>query len=171
MLKEIENRRSCRNFDKDRYPSDEDINKIVKAGLLAPSAINGQDGVIIIFKNKEARDKLMLLNKKYAHFPVDDPFYRAPVILLVMNKKTPFAKYDGSLMMENMMLEATHLGIANIWIHRAKESVEDPEFKELVKDLDINIDEYEGIGNLAIGYSLNDNYPPKKIKENRVYKI
>ena len=171
MLKEIKNRRSCRKFDANKYPSDEMINEIVEAGLNAPSAINSQDGVILIVKDRVARDKLMEINKKYARFPVEDPFYRAPVILLVMNKKTPFAKYDGALMMENMMLEATHLGLGNIWIHRAKESLEDPEFKEIVKDLDINIDEYEGIGNLALGYSLMDSYPPKKIKDNRYFVI
>ena len=171
MLKEIENRRSCRKFDAKKYPSDEMINEIIEAGLHAPSAKNNQDGVILVVKSKDARDKLMKINKKYLRFEAEDPFYHAPVILLVMNKKTPFAKYDGALMMENMMLEATHLGLGNIWIHRAKESLEDPEFKEIVKGFDINIDEYEGIGNLALGYSLMDSYPPKKIKDKRYFVI
>ena len=170
MLKEILERRSCRNFDPNKMVKDEDIDKITQAGLMAPSAINQQDGKIIIIKDKKVRDELMKLNQSIMGRDVD-PFYGAPVILLVLNKKTKFAQYDGSLMMGHMMLEATHLGINNIWIHRAKEEVESPQIKEILKDVPINFDEYEGIGHLAIGYQKEPKFAPKVIKEDRVYKI
>ena len=170
MLKEILERRSCRNFDPSKMVKDEDIDKIVKAGLLAPSAINQQDGKIIVIKDKKVRDQIMKLNQSIMGRDVD-PFYCAPVVLLVINKKTKFAQYDGALMMGQMMLEATHLGINNIWIHRAKEEVESPQIKEILKDVPINFDEYEGIGHLAIGYQIEPKFAPKVIKEDRVYKI
>ena len=51
-----------------------------------------------------------------------DPFYGAPVILIVLaDKSCPTYVYDGSLAMENMMLAATSLGLGSIWINRAKE--------------------------------------------------
>ena len=170
MLKEIVERRSCRSFDPNKKIDEACILKIVQAGLLAPSAMNRQESVIIVIQDKKKRDELMELNKSIMGRDVD-PFYGAPVILLVANKKTAFAQYDGALVMHSMMMEATHLGIANIWIHRAKEEFERPELKEILKDIDIYIDEYEGVGHLAIGYSLNKDYPPKVIKDKRVYKI
>ena len=60
MLKEIIERRSCRNFDPNKMVKDEDIDKIVKAGLMAPSAKNLQDGKIIVIKDKKVRDELGL---------------------------------------------------------------------------------------------------------------
>ncbi|MCR5309393.1 MAG: nitroreductase [Bacilli bacterium] len=170
MLKEIIERRSCRNFDVNRMVEDEKINKVVEAGLLAPSGMNRQDSIIIVIKNKETRDRLVKLNASMLSRD-SDTFYGAPVILIVANKKTPFAKYDGALVMENMMLEATHLGLGNIWIHRAKEEFESSEMKDILKSLPINIDDYEGVGHLALGYSLVKEYPSKEIKPNRVFKI
>ena len=60
-----------------------------------------------------------------------DPFYGAPVILMVFAKKDWRNKvYDGSLVMGNMMLAAHSLGLGSIWIHRAKEESELPEYRE-----------------------------------------
>ena len=170
MLKEIIERRSCRNFDVDRMVEDEKINKVVEAGLLAPSGMNRQDSIIIVIRDKETRDRLVKLNASILSRD-SDTFYGAPVILIVANKKTPLAKYDGALVMENMMLEATHLGLGNIWIHRAKEEFELEEMKDILESVPINIDEYEGVGHLGLGYSLVDKYPTKEIKPNRVFKI
>ena len=171
MLKEIKERRSCRNFDQNRYPSDEDINSIVDAGLIAPSAVNFQESVIVVIKDKKVRDQVMELNNSFRMKPGGDPFYGAPVILLVMNKKTDFAKYDGSIVLYSMMLEAERLGLATCWIHRAYNEISNPRMKEILKDVPLNLDEYEGVGHLALGYSLNKDYPPKPIKPNRVFKI
>lgn len=170
MLKEIKERRPCRKFDPNRMPSDEDINKLVEAGLNAPSAMNLQESVIVVIKDKVKRDALMRLNMSILGRQ-GDGFYGAPLIFLVMNKKTKFAQYDGALVIENILLEATHLGLGSIWIHRAKEELESPEIKNILMDLPINLDEYEGVGHVALGYSLMESYPPKTIKPNRVYKI
>ena len=97
-----------------------------------------------------------------------DPFYGAPVILIVLGKKDwPTHVYDGSLVMGNLMLAAHDLGIGSCWIHRAKEEFESDWGRELLKSLGIE-DEYEGIGHCALGY-VDGDYPdviPRK--ENRV---
>lgn len=82
-----------------------------------------------------------------------DPFYGAPVILIVLaDKSVPTHVYDGSLVMGNLMNAAQSLGVASIWIHRAKEEFESDFGKKLLADLGIE-GEYEGIGHCAIGYA------------------
>ncbi len=65
-----------------------------------------------------------------------DPFYGAPVILVVLaNKDIPTYKYDGSLVMGNLMNAATSLGLGSIWVHRAKEEFESEFGKKILADL------------------------------------
>ena len=81
-----------------------------------------------------------------------DPFYGAPAIILVLaNKNEPNHVYDGSLMMGNMMLAAHALGLGSIWINRAKQEFDMPEYQTLLEELGIE-GEWEGIAHLAVGY-------------------
>ena len=87
-----------------------------------------------------------------------DPFYGAPVVLIVLaNKSVPTYVYDGSLVMGNLMLAAHALGVGSCWIHRAKQEFERPEGKEILKSLGIEGD-YEGIGHCILGYPKGE-YP------------
>ena len=82
-----------------------------------------------------------------------DPFYGAPELLVVLaNKAVPTYLYDGSLVMGNMMNAAADLGVASCWVHRAKEEFESEEGRAILKELGIEGD-YEGIGNLILGYA------------------
>ncbi len=146
------------------------IDKIVEAGLNAPSGLNKQSPIIIAVTNKEVRDELSRLNAGDDPFFRADPFYGAPCVLVVLaDKSVPTYLYDGSLVMENLMLAAHALGLGACWIHRAKETFNRPQGKEILKKLGIE-GEYEGIGNCIVGYADID--PEKKPrKENRVYYI
>ena len=63
-----------------------------------------------------------------------DPFYGAPVVLVVLaDKNRPTCVYDGSLVMGNLMNAAASLGIGSCWIHRAKEVFASEEGKALLK--------------------------------------
>ena len=100
-----------------------------------------------------------------------DPFYNAPVCLIVLaNKEKPTYIYDGTLVMENLMLAAHDLGIGSCWIHRAKEEFESEEGKEILKSLGIN-GNYEGIGHCVLGYADCDEPTPTKRKDDYVYYI
>ena len=57
-LKVLETRRSCRNFDKERMVSEEDIQAVVKAGTYAATGMGRQSPIIIAVTNKELRDRL-----------------------------------------------------------------------------------------------------------------
>ena len=167
MLEVIKRRRSCRKFDS-RPVEKEKIEEIIKAGLLAPSGMGRQTPVIIAISDKETRDALMELNKMGSNrFP--DPFYGAPVVLLVIAHKDGLSIQDGGACMENMLLEATNQGLGSCWIHRADEEIKSEEGRKLLSFTGLNFDEYVGIGHVILGYSLMEGYPEKVIKDNRVF--
>ena len=100
-----------------------------------------------------------------------DPFYGAPVIMIVLGRKDRITYvYDGSLVIGNMMLAAHSLGLGSIWIHRAKEEFESDFGKALLAKLGIT-DEYEGIGHCALGYAAEPAKDPVPRKADYVYYI
>ena len=168
VIKNIEERRSIRKYKKDMIPK-EIIEKVVETGTYAPSGMGMQSSIIIAITNENLRDKLSKLNAKIMEVDTD-PFYGAPVVLVVLAKKNiPTHVYDGSLVMENLMLAASSLGIGSCWIHRAKEEFETDEGKEILKSLGIE-DEYEGIGHCILGYK-DEEGTLKPRKDNYIYYI
>lgn len=169
IIKAIEERRSIRKF-KSEMPEKKDIEQIIEAGLYAASGRGQQPTVTIAVTNKELRDKLSEINRTIGGWDEGfDPFYGAPAILIVLaDKNNPTAVYDGSLVVGNMMLAAHALDLGSIWIHRAKEEFEMPEYQQLLKDLGIE-GEWEGIAHCAIGYMDCDLPKPAERKEGRVF--
>ena len=166
VLENIKTRRSVRRFKSDMIEKNI-LDKIVEAGTYAPSGMNRQSSIIIAITNKEIRDKLSLLNANILGTN-SDPFYGAPVVLVVLaNKDIPTYIYDGSVVMENLMLAANSLGLGSCWIHRAKEVFETKEGFDLLKSLGIE-GNYEGIGNCILGYPLEDGII-KPRKDNYIY--
>ncbi|MDO5155576.1 MAG: nitroreductase [Eubacteriales bacterium] len=169
-LKVLETRRSCRNFDPDKMVSEEALQAIIKAGTFAATGMGKQSPIIVAVTNKEMRDKIAKENAAIMGADMD-PFYGAPVILIVLaDKSVPTYQYDGSLVMGNLMNAAESLGVANIWIHRAKEEFESDFGKQILADLGIEGD-YEGIGHCALGYAKAPANAPAPRKENYVYYI
>lgn len=169
-LKVLETRRSCRNFDPDKMIFEEDLNAIIKAGTYAPTGMGKQSPIIIAVTNKEMRDKISKENAKIMGTD-SDPFYGAPVILIVLaNKESRTYQYDGSLVMGNLLNAAESLGLGGIWIHRAKEEFESDFGKKILADLGIEGD-YEGIGHCALGYAAEPAKAPAPRKDNYVYYI
>ncbi|MBD5535255.1 MAG: nitroreductase family protein [Lachnospiraceae bacterium] len=170
-LKVLESRRSCRNFKPDGIAK-ETLEAIIKAGTYAPTGMGKQSPLIIAVTNKEVRDRIAEENRKIGGWQEGfDPFYGAPVILIVLaNKEIGTYQYDGSLVMGNLLNAAESLGVAGIWIHRAKEEFESEFGKELLEQLGISGD-YEGIGHCALGYAAEPAKAPAVRKENYVYYI
>lgn len=170
-LKVLESRRSCRNFKPDEI-SDEILEQIIKAGTYAATGMGKQSPVIIVVTNKEMRDKISEQNRLIGGWDDGfDPFYGAPVILIVLAKKDVRTHvYDGSLVLGNLMNAAESLGVASIWIHRAKEEFESDFGREILSLLEIS-DEYEGIGHCALGYAAEEPKPAAPRKDDYVYYI
>lgn len=162
-------RRSARSYKPDMLPK-ETLDRILKAGTYAPTGKNLQSPIILAVTNKEMRDKLSAMNAKILG-KEDDPFYGAPVVLVVLaDKDMPTYLYDGSLVLGNMMLAAEELGVGSCWVHRAKEEFESAEGKEILKSLGIE-GNYEGIGHLILGYADSKEAPAAPRKDNYVYYV
>ncbi len=171
VLKTLENRRSCRNFKPDMV-NDEELKAIIKAGTYAATGMGKQSPIIIAVTDKNLRDEISEENRKIGGWPEGfDPFYGAPVILVVLAKKdVPTHVYDGSLVMGNLMNAAESLGVASIWIHRAKEEFESDFGHSILERLGIG-DEYEGIGHCALGYAAEPAKDAAPRKADYVYYI
>ncbi len=154
----LKTRRSIRKF-KTCMPDRRVIESVIEAGLYAPCAMGKQYTKVIAITDRSVRDTIADINRQIGGWEEGmDPFYGAPVILLVIARKDwPQRVYDGSLVLGNMMNAAHALGLGSCWIHRAKEELEMDYFKKILADLGIE-GEWEGIGHLALG-EVEGNYP------------
>ena len=170
-MKAIKTRRSVRKYKSDSVPK-ERIEQVIEAGLRAATGKNHQSAIIIAVTNAETRAELVRANCEIGSWQDGfDPFYGAPVILIVLDRKDWYNHvYDGSLVLGNMMLAAHELGLGSCWIHRAREEFEQGKWQAWLKKLGIeDAENYEGIGHLALGFPEGNLPEPKRIKEGRVF--
>ena len=95
---------------------DEKLEKILKAGQIAPSANNYQPQRVFVIKSEEGLEKIRAFT----------PYcFEAPVILLICYDKDVSWKaidghdsgiVDASIAITQMMLEAWDLGIGSLWV-------------------------------------------------------
>ena len=115
FMRILESRYSCHAFN--NYPVSEDkLNMILEAGRMAPSAANCQPVRVWVVKSEEALAKLRTVH----------PCYGAPVVLIVGCRNEEAwvresdgvnaAKTDAAIVLTHMMLTATDMDLANMWI-------------------------------------------------------
>ena len=106
-------RMSIRKYE-DRPVEDEKIEKILRAAMAAPSAVNQQPWEFYVVKN---RDMIVELSKAspFAACAAHAPVVIVPVLRKDM-KYPQIAPYDLSNATENMLLEATTLGLGAVWL-------------------------------------------------------
>jgi len=156
LLDLIKKRRSIRKYQ-DRQIPKEDLEKIIEAGLYAPNAGGGQRTIIVGVHSKELTETIGKLNianfdkskligsyvSKEQPSIIDDPaikngFYGAPAVCVVFAQKNfLYGIPDAFCCAENMVLEATELGISSCIIARAEETFENELGKKLLKDWQI----------------------------------
>lgn len=167
----IRTRRSYRKYKSDPVP-DELLAKVLEAGTWAPTGRNHQSPTIVAITNKEQRDRLMALNASIMGVE-SDPFYNAPVVLVVLVDKSVMTyENDGELVIENMLLAAHDLGLASCYIWRAKQEFETAEGKQMLADWGLPADvDFEGVGHVILGYADMPEPAPMPRKENYVYYV
>ena len=117
----IRERKSTRLFS-DKKVEKEVLDTILEAGRLAPTAKNVQPFKIIVVKSEEGLKKIDNCTPCR---------YKAPLVLLVCgDKEVAFQKenhstyeMDACIVATHMMLEATNLGVQNIWVEMFDENV------------------------------------------------
>lgn len=171
VIDTIISRRTIKKY-LDKPVAKELVETIVKAGTFAPSGMNRQSAIILAVTDKKTRDILSEINARLLNIN-SDPFYGAPVVLVVLAKKDVRTNInDGSLVLGNMMIAAHSLGLGSCWIHRAKETFETEEGRRILEQNGINPDEYIGVGNCIVGYTDETGIKPQAPrKENYVFWI
>lgn len=175
-LKLFEKRRSCRNFKNEKL-SDEILDSIIKAGRLAPSAHGYESTLTVIIESEEAKEKIKARTSMYmGGFP--DPFYGAPHVMLVLSFKdddSGCGNFNGALVLGNMMLAATALGVGTCWINTAQldTKTEDSVILEIMEKAGYGR-RFDGIGYLVLGYPSEKDFFSKESKipcSGRVLKV
>ncbi|WP_394525430.1 nitroreductase family protein [Lacrimispora sp. JR3] len=115
-MQEIFNRRSIRKFT-NQTVEPEKIDRLLRAAMQAPSAMNQQPWEFIVVQDKECLEKLSLTSP-YAKLVAGSPL----TIVLLANKddiKVPGAlgwEEDMGAAAQNILLEAVHLGLGGVWL-------------------------------------------------------
>ena len=115
FMRILESRYSCHSFSS--YPVPETkLNMILEAARMAPSAGNCQPTRIWVVKSEDALARLRTVHT----------CYNAPVVLVVGCRNEEAwvresdgvnsAKTDAAIVLTHMMLTATDMGLANMWI-------------------------------------------------------
>lgn len=168
MYEDLLTRRSVRKYS-DRPVEDEKLDKVLTAGLYAPTGMNNQTPVMVAVRDKETRDRLSRMNAAVMGAS-GDPFYGAPCVIVVLSDPERMTWVeDGSLVLGNLMNAAHSLGLGSCWIHRAKECFDTPEGKALLRAWGVP-ENYRGVGNCVLGYAAEEP-EAKPRKSGRIIKI
>ncbi|MBD8989473.1 MAG: diguanylate cyclase [Clostridiales bacterium] len=168
MYEDLLTRRSVRKYS-DRPVEDEKLDKVLTAGLYAPTGMNNQAPVLVAVRDKETRDRLSRMNAAVMGAS-GDPFYGAPCVIVVLSDPERMTWVeDGSLVLGNLMNAAHSLGLGSCWIHRAKECFDTPEGKALLRAWGVP-ENYRGVGNCILGYAAEEP-EAKPRKSGRIIKI
>ncbi|WP_370852014.1 nitroreductase family protein [Gemmiger formicilis] len=73
-------------------------------------------------------------------------------VLVLGEKNNPNGVQDASLVMGNLLLAASGIGLGSCWINRAKETFETPEGKALLAKWGLDPEKYIGVGYCILGY-------------------
>lgn len=168
MYEDLLTRRSVRKYS-DRPVEEEKLDRVLTAGLYAPTGMNNQLPVLVAVRDKATRDKLSRMNAAVMGAS-GDPFYGAPCVIVVLSDPERMTWVeDGSLVLGNLMNAAHSLGLGSCWIHRAKECFDTPEGKELLRAWGVP-ENYRGVGNCILGYAAEEP-EAKPRKSSRIIKI
>lgn len=149
-IQDLTTRRSVKRYQPTQI-NRADLEKILKAGMNAPSGMGRQSAVMVVVQEPETVKQLSRMNAEVMGSHAD-PFYGAPTVIIVFaDKEVPTYKEDGSLVMGNLLNAAHALGLGSCWIHRAKEVFNSAEGKALMKKWGLK-DSLEGIGHCILGY-------------------
>lgn len=185
ILSLMKERRSIRKYQNKQIDR-EDLEKIIEAGLYAPNAGGGQRARIVAVHNKELAEKIGRLNITRfdrsklvggyvsAEQPsvIDNPdiksgFYGAPTVCIIFGARNfLYSIPDAFCCAENMVLEATSLGIASCIIARGEETFDNEIGRTLLKEWGIP-DTDTARCFVILGYCDSDYPKVKPRKENR----
>ena len=166
-LEAMETRRSYRGRFADTAVAREDLRRILKAGLSAPSGCNKQTASFIAVDDPELLKRLLAV--------IDPPIAEtAPAAICVLTQRIIayrdrcYAVQDYAAAIENMLLAITELGYASCW-YEGHITDEDCLGRKMAEILGVPED-YELVCFLPVGVPIEKTHPaPKKTFAERAW--
>lgn len=148
MLELLKKRRSIRKFTEETV-SPENIDRLLKAGLLSPTGMGKREVEFIVIQNREMLAKLKTL-KSHGTTPLETATL-AIVVIADMQKSDTWVE-DASIASSMIQMEAVDLGLGSTWIQiRLREGAEGPSEEAFHKYLGIPAN-YGVLNIIAIGH-------------------
>ncbi len=152
MMDIIKSRHSIRKYT-DRQISRKDLEQILEAGNFAPNAGGGQRSMMVAIHDKALATQIGKMNmanfdrsrlagsfvSKEQPSTIDDAtikngFYDAPTVVAIFSQGNfMFRTADAFCIAENMLLQATELGIASCIVSRGEETFDSEEGRAFMK--------------------------------------
>lgn len=182
----IKERHSIRKYT-DEQVSLKDLELILEAGNYAPNAGGGQRSMMVGIRNKELAREIGIMNlekfdrnnlagsyvSKEQPSNIDDPtikngFYGAPCVIAIFAQDDfMFRVADAFCCAENMILQATELGLASCIISRGKETFENERGQSLMKEWGVP-ENYSCVCFVILGYIKGEQPHTKPRRPGRV---
>ena len=188
LLELMKHRRSIRKYQQ-RQVELADLQKVMEAGAYAPNAGGGQRSILLAIRNPALVETVGHLNlrrfdrtrlagsyvSREQPSNIDDPsiksgFYGAPTVVAVFSQKNfLYGIPDAFCCAENMVLEATALGLASCIVARGEETFDNEEGRALLQTWGIP-ENYVARCFVLLGYCDGD-YPQGKPRKSDRLKI
>lgn len=162
-LEVIANRRSIRKYKPEQI-TDKELQQIMEAAILAPSARNQQKWHFTVVQKREIIDEMARIIKsnalnsseEYAARFMSDPeyhvFFHAPTVILVSHiTGGHFIEVDCGMAMQNILLAAESLGIGSCVIGFSRFLLASQVGIDLLKELGMP-EGYTHLSAVALGY-------------------
>ena len=186
LLELMKHRRSIRKYQQ-RQVELADLQKVMEAGAYAPNAGGGQRSILLAIRNPALVELVGRLNlrrfdrtrlagsyvSREQPSNIDDPsiksgFYGAPTVVAVFSQKNfLYGIPDAFCCAENMVLEATALGLASCIVARGEETFDSEEGRALLQTWEIP-ENYIARCFVLLGYCDGDYPQGKPRRENRL---
>jgi len=163
VLEAIYTRRSIRRYS-DMKIDNETVNKILKAAMYAPSAVNKQPWHFIIFQDRETCDAIMNIHKS------SEMLAEAQKAIVVcydenLQHDEGYGVIDCSAATQNILLAAHALGLGACWIGICPRQNRIQSLKQ-VFNLPENIIPFSVV---ALGYSAEEKRQPERFRQERIH--
>lgn len=144
-------RRSIRKY-KDEDISEENIRKILEAGLLAPTSRNLKPCEFIVVRDKDTLNKLAKSKKSGAGMLSE---CNTAIVVVADSKKADTWIEDSAIALSYMDLMAVNLGIGSCWIQiYLRSSDEGKDAEENVREIFSLSEQYRIVGILSLGIPM-----------------
>lgn len=156
-------RRSIRRY-KAKDITEKEIKRLLEAAMAAPSAHNNQPWEFVVVKDKEMRTKLSKVH------PYAWSCAEAPLIVVICGNKDDLSWVeDCSAAAENMLLEATEIGLGGCWIAARGTKYSGKDDGQVIADI-LGIPKTIGVlCMLSFGYPDEEKAPRTQYTEDKVH--